>query len=78
MEGSTSRLHGCRVIPIAKHTILTKLKGGLPGVGEYTLPSCYASLKSHFVDYIPAKSPDEILTAIKDGSLQDNCLFHTK
>ena len=47
---------------------LNKVRRGIAGVGEYTLRECYSSLRSSVVEYIPSKSPEEIVTAIKEGT----------
>lgn len=46
---------------------LNEIHREFAGIGEYTLQQCYSSLHTDVVDYIPCKSPDEIVIGIKES-----------
>ena len=46
---------------------VNEIRRGLAGIGEYTLQTCYSSLHTNIVDYIPSKAPDEIVIGIKES-----------
>lgn len=47
---------------------LNEVRRGLAGIGEYSLRGCYSSLRTTIVDYVPSKSPEDIVIGIKNGT----------
>ena len=52
-----------------RHSISTKIRQGLAGMGEYHLKLDYASIQANHgsVDYIPTSTPEEVVEKIKNG-----------
>ena len=45
---------------------VNEIRRGFAGCGEYTLLKCYSSLKTVAVNYIPSRTPNEIVIGIKN------------